>query len=145
MHSNQSDAVENLIAGRLQIASAIDECVIADEQYMRTPFYVVTKSTDWLGQRGHAVNPKHAKTVAGDGAWKRLPKRRRPSRRQDIAFTPSAAGLGDHQADICWRTIHPAAAGSGLVAIVDCTAALSWDVSINLGRTLLREGNWIGP
>jgi putative transposase len=36
---------------------------LIDEQYMRTPFYGVDKTTEWLRRQGHTVNPKRIRRL----------------------------------------------------------------------------------
>ena len=37
--------------------------VLIDEQYLRTPFYGVDKTTEWLRRDGHKVNPKRIRRL----------------------------------------------------------------------------------
>ncbi|KKL28926.1 hypothetical protein LCGC14_2370240 [marine sediment metagenome] len=37
--------------------------VLIDEQYLRTPFYGVDKTTEWLRRQGHTVNPKRIRRL----------------------------------------------------------------------------------
>ena len=37
--------------------------VLIDEQYLRTPFYGVDKTTEWLRREGHTVNPKRIRRL----------------------------------------------------------------------------------